>query len=345
MREGMTIIMVDGSHGEGGGQILRSALTLSMATGTPFKMENIRAKRKQPGLMRQHLTAVQAAQAVCGGQVEGAAVGSTELTFLPGPLQPGDYHFSVGTAGSTTLVLQTILPALALAHGPSFVTLEGGTHNPMSPPFDFLERTFLPVFQQMGPRVEAKLERRGFYPAGGGKIRVAIEPTLRLGRLDLLERGTVHGHRATAVVSALPKEIAEREIQVLETMLGWEPGCFQAEVVRHAIGPGNVVTIDIESEQLTEVFVGFGQKGVLAEDVARQVAEEVREYLAAGVPVGRHLADQLLIPMALGEGGSFRTLEPTPHTWSQIELMKQFLDQPVDVRSLGGGEWEIRVGA
>ncbi len=344
MREGMTMVLVDGSHGEGGGQILRSALTLSMVTGMPFKMVNIRANRKRPGLMRQHLTAVTAAEAVCGAHVEGAAVGSTELTFRPGPVQPGDFHFSVGTAGSTTLVLQTVLPALSLAHAPSFVTLEGGTHNPMSPPFDFLDRAFLPLFQQMGPRVEARLERCGFYPAGGGKIRVAIGPTPRLGRLDLLERGDVRAKRAIAIVSALPKEIAERELRVLESILSLDPSCLRAEEVRHAVGPGNVVSVEVETEQITEIFVGFGRRGTLAEEVAREVASEAKEYLDSGVPVGRHLADQLVIPMAMGSGGSFRTLEPTPHTWSQIALVKQFLEVPIEVRSMGDGQWEIRIG-
>src|SRR5262245_57066518 len=170
-----SILTIDGSHGEGGGQILRSSLALSMVTGTPFRIENIRAKRKKPGLMRQHLTAVNAARQVSSAGVDGAAIGSTELVFHPGTVRPGDYQFAVGTAGSTTLVLQTVLPALLCAGGSSRLSFEGGTHNPFAPPFDFLERAFLPLMNRMGPKVAATLERPGFYPAGGGRFTVTIE--------------------------------------------------------------------------------------------------------------------------------------------------------------------------
>ena len=167
---------IDGSHGEGGGQVLRTALALSLLTRTPFRMENIRAKRKTPGLLRQHLTAVNAAAQVCGGAVEGASVGSAALTFVPGTVRGGDYAFAIGTAGSTMLVLQTILLPLALADAPSTVEIEGGTHNPSAPPHDFMERAFLPLLRRMGVEVELELLRPGFYPAGGGKIRVRITP-------------------------------------------------------------------------------------------------------------------------------------------------------------------------
>jgi RNA 3'-terminal phosphate cyclase (ATP) len=171
------MISLDGSQGEGGGQILRSALALSLCTGVPFRIDNIRAGRPRPGLMRQHLTAVLAATQVGNAETTGAAVGSRSLTFTPGKPRAGDYTFSVGTAGSATLVLQTVLPALVSADGPSQLVIEGGTHNPASPPFDFLDRTFLPLLARMGPRVHAKLERSGFYPAGGGRIRVSIAPS------------------------------------------------------------------------------------------------------------------------------------------------------------------------
>src|SRR6202140_4872670 len=159
------MILIDGSIGEGGGQILRTALGLSMVTGQPFRIENIRAGRDKPGLLRQHLTAVNAAAEICGANVEGAAISSRELSFSPGNVKSGEYTFSIGSAGSTTLVLQTVLPALLAADGPSSLTLEGGTHNPHAPPIDFLEKAFVPLVNRMGPTVHVALERAGFYPA------------------------------------------------------------------------------------------------------------------------------------------------------------------------------------
>lgn len=179
------MIIIDGSIGEGGGQILRTALALSMVTGQPFRIENIRAGREKPGLLRQHLTAVNAAATICTATVDGAAIGSRELTFTPEKAKPGEYTFSIGSAGSTTLVLQTVLPALLTADGPSSLTLEGGTHNPHAPPIDFLERTFLPLINRMGPTVTVTLERAGFYPAGGGRVVVKIQPAAKLSSVHL----------------------------------------------------------------------------------------------------------------------------------------------------------------
>ena len=183
MTEGL--LAIDGSQGEGGGQVLRSSLALSLVTGKPFVIENIRAGRKKLGLMRQHLTAVQSAAEVGQARVEGAAIGSLRLVFRPGKVKPGNYTFSVGTAGSATLVLQTVLPALLVAEGESNLILEGGTHNPWAPPFDFLAKAYLPLVNQIGPTVKAQLDRPGFYPAGGGRVAVHICPSRQFGRLEL----------------------------------------------------------------------------------------------------------------------------------------------------------------
>src|SRR5689334_15022558 len=174
------VLTLDGAAGEGGGQILRSALALSLATGTPFRLDRIRGKRRPAGLLRQHLTALNAATEIGDAEVIGAQIGSSTITFTPRAVNPGTYRFAVGTAGSTTLVLQTVLPALMTASGPSELVLEGGTHNPFAPPFDFLARAFLPLIERMGPRFEASLERPGFYPAGGGKFQLRIDPAARL---------------------------------------------------------------------------------------------------------------------------------------------------------------------
>jgi RNA 3'-terminal phosphate cyclase (ATP) len=318
------VIIIDGSKGEGGGQVLRTALALSLATGLPFRIEHIRAGRPKPGLLRQHLTAVQAATAVGRARVEGDAIGSHTLTFTPQAAQAGEYTFSVGTAGSATLVLQTILPPLLQAAGRTTVTLEGGTHNPWAPPFEYLQRVFLPIVNRLGPRVEATLERCGFYPAGGGRFVVNIDPAPQLARLDLLDRGAIVGRRVTALVAHLPRHIGEREVATALERLNWQADAGRVDCIARTPGPGNVVFVELESEHVTEICTGFGEVGKSAEKVADGPVQEIRRYLAAGVPVGCHLADQLLPLLSVGSGGSFRTLTPSRHALTNAEVVHQF---------------------
>lgn len=336
-------IKIDGSRGEGGGQILRTSLAMSLVTGKSFHIENIRAGRKRPGLLRQHLTAVNAAVEVSQAEVKGNAIGSQELYFAPKSVRPGRYQFAVGTAGSSTLVLQTVLPALLTTDGGLELILEGGTHNPYAPPFDFLIKTFLPIINRMGPKITATLERPGFYPAGGGRFNVSIAPAKMLSRIDLLERGEIRRRLARAIVARLPRKIGERELKVIRDKLSWDRHCLRVEEVTSSRGPGNILTVEIESEHITEVFTGFGERGVRAEEVGDRTVKEVQEYLAADVPVGRYLADQLLIPMALAGGGVFRTLPLTRHTRTNIEILKQFLDIEIIVSQLKKEVWEIEI--
>jgi RNA 3'-terminal phosphate cyclase (ATP) len=310
----------------------------------PLRIVKIRAGRKQPGLLRQHLTAVNAAARVGCAEVTGAVIGSTELTFAPQTISPGPYSFAVGTAGSATLVLQTVLPALLVASGPSALTIEGGTHNPFAPPFDFLDRTFLPLINRMGARVTAELERPGFYPAGGGKFRVAIEPAAAgLRRLDLPERGEIRGRRARALVAGLPLNIAERELAVVARKLSWRDEWLSVEKVDNSRGPGNVVMIEIESEHVTEVFTGFGQRGVRAEAVAEQAAKTARQYLATQAAAGEHLADQLIVPLALACGGSFTAVRLSRHMTTNIEIVRKFIDVDIQTTMLADRTWNIAV--
>lgn len=334
------MITIDGSFGEGGGQILRTALALSLVTGKAFRIEKIRAGREKPGLRRQHLAAVQAAATVGQAEVEQAALGSQQLVFRPKTVAPGDYSFSVGTAGSVTLVLQTILPALMVASGPSTILLEGGTHNPLAPPFEFVAKTFLPLIHRMGPSVKAKLDRHGFYPAGGGKMRVTIEPAKRLQPVELRERGQLIRITATAKVANLPGQIAERELKVLSRKLPIEDRDLRVEEVA-AHGPGNVVSVGIESANVTETFTGFGERGVRAEVVAERVAKEARRYLRADVAVGEHLADQLLLPVALA-GGLFKTLPLTAHAETNIAVIRKFLDVDIRTEQVGDEAWLLK---
>jgi len=335
------MILVDGSLGEGGGQVLRTSLALALVTGKPFRIVNIRAGRKQPGLLRQHLTAVRAAAEVGGGRVTGDALRSCELAFEPGPVRPGRYEFAVGTAGSATLVFQTVLPALATAPGPSELVLRGGTHNPWAPPLDFLQQAFLPVLARMGPEVTVNLVRPGFYPAGGGEFHVSIRPAA-LAPLVLLERGEVLSRRARALVAGLPAHIAERELKVVRGKLGWPPEALVFEPIDGTFGPGNVLMLEIRCEHVTEVFTGFGQLNVRAETVAARAVDEARRWLASGVPVGEHLADQLLVPLALA-GGKFRTVRPSGHAETNLAVIRQFVDVDASCTEIGCDVWEVEV--
>jgi RNA 3'-terminal phosphate cyclase (ATP) len=340
------MITIDGSHGEGGGQIIRTSLALSLITGKPFRIYNVRARREKPGLQRQHLTAVRAAATIGGAQVEGAEVGATAFTFHPGEVTPGDYSFPIGTAGSTMLVLQTILPPLMIASAPSTLAFEGGTHNVHAPPYEFIVKTFLPLLGRMGARVTAELERYGFYPPGGGRFNALVEPVSKLNPLELLTRGTISARRARALVVKLPPTVGERELDVVAERLGWGERAgdeLRVETSQNAISPGNVLTLEIESEHLTEVFTGIGERGVRAETVAERAAEEARAYLETDAPVGEHLADQLLIPFALARGGSYTTGQPSLHTTTNIEIIKMFLNVEIKARPLDGNVWKIEI--
>ena len=242
------MLTIDGSRGEGGGQILRTSVALSLITGTPFRIHHIRAARAQPGLRPQHLAAIQAAADIGDAEVDGAAVGAREVVFRPGGVRAGTYSFDVGTAGSTGLILQTVLMPLVMARAPSIVTLVGGTHNTHAPPFDFLAEAFLPLIHRMSAPVEAELERAGFYPAGGGRVHVEIGEARALSSLSLLERGATRRRRARAMVSQLPHQIAERELAIIRSRLGWDGDELETIIVSEAMGSGNVLLLSIDSE-------------------------------------------------------------------------------------------------
>jgi RNA 3'-terminal phosphate cyclase (ATP) len=319
------MIRIDGSLGEGGGQILRTSLSLSLATGKPFRIENIRLRRERPGLLRQHLTAVLAAAEVGAAETEGVVLKSTALTFVPGKVRPGEYHFVIGTAGSGTLVFQTVLPALMTASSPSRIVIEGGTHNTLAPPFDFLQRTFVPLIERIGPRVKLQLERYGFHPAGGGRFTAEIEPCRRLNPLDLGVRGEIVSRRVTAIVANLPRHIAQREVDTVASMLNWGPECVDIVQTKNSAGPGNLVMIEMAGATVTEICSAFGRVGASAETVAGEAAREAREYLVSRAAAGEHLTDQLLLPLALAGCGSFTAVKLSTHARTNMAVIGEFL--------------------
>lgn len=320
------MLTLDGSSGEGGGQILRTSLGLSMVTGQPIRVHSIRARRQRPGLMRQHLCAVRAAAQVSNATLSGDEIGSKELIFTPGAVRSGTYHFAIGSAGSATLVLQTVLPALLMAEGTSTLVIEGGTHNSMAPTWDSIERAFFPLVRRLGAAISGTIQSYGFFPAGGGKVEVTIEGGAKLGELVLRERGKVIDTRLRALVSQIPGIVGAREVEAFCAEVSWwDRATARPEVIRNSPGPGNTLIADIMSEHVTEVFATYGERGLRAETVAETLAHYVRRYVYADVPIGEHLADQILLPMALGRGGAYRTLAPSDHTRTQADVIRKFL--------------------
>ncbi len=337
---------LDGARGEGGGQILRSALTLSLLTGTPVRLVNIRARRSRPGLRPQHLTAVRAAKAVGGARVEGDALGSTQLTFHPGPVRPGRYHFVIPTAGAATLVLQTVLLPLALADGPSTVRIEGGTHVPWSPPYEYLAWQYLPFLERLGVRVELKLIRAGFHPRGGGILEAEIAPVQGpLRPLRLEERGRLLRIRGLSAVANLPDAIAQRQRdRALARLRGLAPE-VRIDLERlPSPGKGTVAVLLAEGEGGSGCVSALGAPRKPAEKVADEAADALLAYLASGAAVDAHLADQLLLPLALADGPSVFTAErATEHLRTHAWVVEQFLPVEVRMEEEGGRVW-VEVG-
>lgn len=337
------IVEINGSLGEGGGQILRSSLSLSMFLEQPCRIKNIRAGREKPGLMRQHLTAVNAAAKICNAELKGAEISSLKLEFYPGKVKTGDYKFDIGSAGSTTLVLQTVLPVLLMAEGESNIVLCGGTHNQYSPPLDFLERSFFKQICKMGPEISIDVDKYGFFPIGGGKFSVKIKPVKKLKSIDILSRGKNIGKKAYSYSSGIDKGIGQKEMRIVEKKLGWsKENCISKMV--DSPGPGNVVMLIDENENTTEVFTGFGNKNYPLNKVTFDALKEYIEYIQSDVPVYKYLADQLIIPMALAGGGSFITMEPSLHTLTNIEVVKKFLGNDIKTNQLDEKQWKISIG-
>lgn len=331
------MLTIDGAQGEGGGQIVRTSLALSIITATPFEIAAIRAGRAKPGLKRQHLTAIGAAREICGGNVSGVDLGSDTFTFAPGPIQTRHFKFGIAGAGSSTLVAQTVLPALMMADKPSTITVEGGTHNSGAPPYDFLAKTYLPQVAKLGPKFTATLGRHGFVPVGGGELSIEIEPVDSLKGLDLMTRDNKVRPRVTALLSRLDEDIGHRETAAVARKMGWAKSTTEVVHVESP-GPGNVVMVDMDCGNICEVVTGFGRRGLNAKIVAKNVSKEALAYLASDAPVGEYLADQLLLPMALaaskGQTSRFVTGALSEHSTTNMDVIRAFLDVRFTVEPL-----------
>jgi len=330
------LLIIDGSYGEGGGQILRTSLTLSAILGRPIRIENIRAGRRNPGLQPQHLTAARAVASICGGELAGDQVGSQVLDLRPGRVEPGDYVFDVSqvkaSAGSVNLIFQTVLLPLALAGRQSRITIRGGTHVPWSPPANYVDNVYLAALERMGLLAAYRVERAGYYPIGGGEIRAEIRPVGALQPLKLTARspGSV---TCFSAVSNLPRSIAERQMAEATARLR-TMGIQAGEVIEDypSAGKGTVVFILYDGSEAKAGFTGLGERGKPAEKVAQEAADEFAAWWASGAALDKHLADQLVVPMALADGESaFTTAEITQHLLTNIWTVSKFLPARFEV--------------
>lgn len=332
------MLQIDGKHGEGGGQILRTSVSLSAVTGKPIRIFDIRAARRNPGIQKQHLQSILAAAEACNAECEGAQLGSSELVFHPGEIKAGHFKFDIRSAGSTTLVFQTILPILLQADDESTITIKGGTHNPMAPPFETIRDSFLPAIGLMGFRADIELVRHGFYPKGGGEIKARVEPfdESNASRIDLTDRDGEFPVKPVVLISNLPLHIAEREREVMCKELGCVHADVEFEMVPAPNNPGNAVSITALLDGYSVVFSSIGERGKRAERVAKDAASDFKAWRDSNAAIDYHLADQLLLYLALAGGGRFTTDIVTRHLETNSVIIREFMD-------VGIG-WEDRKG-
>jgi RNA 3'-terminal phosphate cyclase (ATP) len=326
------MIEIDGSFGEGGGQILRSSLTLSVMTGQDLRIKNIRAKRKTPGLRPQHLKALEAAGEICGATIEGGQIGSQSISFYPDEIRAGKYHFDIGTAGSTSLVVQTVMLPLSKAKSKSTVTVTGGTHVPWSPCFHYLNLNYLPFLWKIGLDVQLRMERAGFYPNGGGQIRASINPVDTLHSLHLTDRGRLIEIRGISAVAKLSRNIATRQRRQVIGRLGRRYPLNDIRVVElPAPSPGSMILLLAIFEHSQACYFALGKKGVSADRIADEAINEFELFIATEGVIDQYLADQLLLPIVFaGSASEFDTSRITKHLLTNIEVLKAFL--PIEVK-------------
>ncbi len=341
-----TLLELDGSFGEGGGQILRTSLSLALLTGRGFHLRHIRARRPKPGLQPQHRMSVRAAAAIGQAQLRGDSLGSTDLVFEPGAVQPGKYRFDIGTAGATGLVLHTLyLPLMFGVNAPSEVILTGGTHVSTSPCFHFLDVTWRAYLAALGLRLRLEMKRPGFYPRGGGEVHVFLQPASEIKPLRLLERAAdkVTGFSA---VAGLPDHIARKQARRLRYRLEQNGLRIAIDEETWEGGPGTVLAAILDTTPAPTLFFALGERGKPAERVADDVVDEVLAYLAAGEQhaVDPHSADQLVLPLALAKAASeFTVSKVTLHLLTNIAIIRQFIEREIVCEGEEGHPGRVRI--
>ncbi len=328
-------VEIDGATGEGGGQILRTAIALAITTGRPLRVENIRARRSKPGLMPQHLKAVQAAAAISNARLQGAQIASSSLLFDPGAVRAGEYHFDIGTAGATTLVLQTIALPLSFASATSVVTITGGTHVPWSPSYHYLAWHWGPCLERSGFHIRATLERPGFYPRGGGQITAKINPLSTPSPVSFIERGELKQIRGVSMVAALDESIAVRQQRQAVKRLAKLGVDIDIEVSRlPSYSPGTALILVAEFERSQCCYGALGARGKPAERVADEAVNALKRFLATKAAIDEHLADQLILPLSVVPGVSeLHVPQITPHLVTNADIVRHFL--PVEIEISG----------
>ena len=339
------MVVIDGSHGEGGGQTLRTSLSLSVLTGRPVEINRIRAGRSRPGLQPQHLAAVRAAAAISAARTEGAEPGSTRLLFAPqSRAAPGAYHFEIGTAGAATLVAQTVLLPLALAGEPSRVAVVGGTHVPHAPPSDYLSEIYATLLSSHGLDVDVAVPTAGFLPRGGGRIELNIRPSAGWTPINLTERGPIQSVTATVLTAGLPPDVGTRGMAALRQGLAVKAGVQVTHQEVQSVGPGAAVFLTAQSETGRAGFSALGARGRPIGAVAGEAIAAFDRWHRTGAACEEHLADQLVLPMALTPGQSrWTTSEVTEHLRTVLWVVPQFLDVNISLEENADGSGTVRL--
>jgi RNA 3'-terminal phosphate cyclase (ATP) len=287
---------------------------------------------------------VRASQSICGAQVIGDELGSMTVEFFPAKIKAGDYNFAIGSAGSTSLVFQTILPALLMADSESTVTLSGGTHNGMAPSFDFIKECFIKTLADLNIKVETSLKAYGFYPNGGGQWQAKVFPTKDVKVLNLTKRDNITQKQAIVTQSGISKNVADRELNQVKKQLSWSESDLLINQVQ-SLGSGNIISLKVSDSKTIEMVEVVGEKRVSAERVAAKAVRNMKKYLDSSAAVGEYLCDQLLLPLVLAKGGSFTTLKPSLHTLTNIEVIKQFIDCNIEIEKLKRDCFKITIGS
>jgi RNA 3'-phosphate cyclase len=331
-------IVIDGGYGEGGGQILRTSLSLAVITGKSLKLVNIRGGRKKPGLRPQHLAAVRACASVCGAKLDGVELGARRITFIPGAIAPGSYEFHIGTAGAATLVLQTILPALSMANGESSLLISGGTHVPWSPPYHHVAQVLVPTINQLGFKCEPQIKQWGWYPKGGGVIQAKVQPYSPLGSFNLDQPFQLRRVSGISASSRLPEHIRVRQKNQVEARLQRAGIQGEIELVDvHARNPGTLLFLCVQGKDSLAGFSSLGARGKRAERVADEAADDFFYFLESGAAFDCHLADQLLIYLASEAGKhQFTTSKVTQHLLTNAWVIEKFLPVKFEIEGRPG---------